>query len=67
MHLDINNTFLIDFDPFQITLTFIFVAIANVIRYPYHTQQAWNVGFLGGEDKVATKIYVINTAPELLT
>ena len=41
MHLDINNTFRIDFDPFRMILTLISVANACIIRYPYHPQQAW--------------------------
>ena len=40
MHLDVNNTFRIDFDAFEIMLTLIFVANPYIQKYPHHPQQA---------------------------
>ena len=45
MQMDIKNTFHIDFDPFQMILTFISVANVYIIRYPYYPQQA--LGLVG--------------------
>ena len=45
MHLDINNTFHKDFDPFRTILTFISFANVYITRYPTSPQQAW--GFVG--------------------
>ena len=63
MHLDINNTFLIDFDLFRKSLSFIFVANAYIIGYLHHSQQFWGpVGMQffffwgGGNDIVVVRI-----------
>ena len=54
MHLDINNTFPIEFDPSWMILTFISVPNAYIIRrYPHHPQQAWGpVGMQGSWGKM---------------
>ena len=50
MHLDINKTLCIDFDPFIIILTLISIANAYIVKYLLSPQQACgNAGFLSGE------------------
>ena len=56
MHLDINNTFRIDFDPFRMILTLISFAIAY-ISYSYHPQQAWGLMGMWGSWVGKTKYY----------
>ena len=54
MHLDINNTFRIDYDPFRMILKFIPVANTFIIGYPNHPQACGLLGILGswvGETK----------------
>ena len=51
MHLDINNPFRIDLDPFRMILTLISVANAYIIRYLYHPNKPadlWECRVLGG-------------------